>query len=484
MEKNKEFHDLLERLIGSEGELYIESASGNGLDWFRFNPLKFDFEFQHSLLLREGFIPARMPGFDNIWSVKRPPRGEKAIGKSLSHFLGNIYIQNPASMIPPIILGPRPGETVLDMCAAPGSKTSLLASLMRGKGLLVANERARRRLQTLVFNLRRCGVPNAIYVSEFGEHFGNLYYEHFDRVLVDPPCSALGTIGKNPEVLSWWNHERSVSLSRVQLALLISGIKALKPGGLLVYSTCTITAEENEGVLDQVLRKFPLELEKIEIPGFPARPALKEFQRNRFHPETSKAVRLYPHETGTEGFFIACIRKTGKCGEPRLNRPREINEDQLVSGSDARVSRSLDELEDRFGIDRTVFSGKAYRPGRDLSWVNEEALSFPCFLPLSGAGNPLAHTGAIPARLTTEAIHAIGDSVRKRRLDLEGTARFQSYVNRIDVGTGMEDCDQAAVFYRGYPVGHGLVTGGKLLSRFPRAGWEFQLTIDDFGLVL
>jgi len=479
MDRNKEFYDLLEILMGRDGALYLEAASGNGRDWFRFNPLKFDLEFQHSLLLKEGFVPERAEGFGDLWSVKRPSRGGRGIGKSLSHFLGNIYIQNPASMMPPLILDPQPGETVLDLCAAPGSKTSMLASLMQGKGLLAANDRAKRRLQALVFNLRRCGVPNALCFSEFGEHFGNLYYEHFDRVLVDPPCSALGTVGKNPEVLSWWNRERSLSLSRVQLSLLISGIKALKPGGLLVYSTCTITAEENEGVLDQVLRKFPLELENIRIPGFPARPALQEFEGKRFHPETGKAVRLYPHETGTEGFFIACIRKTGRCGEPKLNQPRRLRQGQLVTCEDPRVSGHLAELEEKFGLERAVFADKAFRPGKNLNWLNEEALSFPCYLPISGAGYPLAHIGSVPARLTTEAIHAIGDSVRKHRLDLEGTAQLQSYVNRREVDTAAEDCDQAVVFYDGHPIGHGLVIGGKLLSRFPRIGWEFQFMIDD-----
>jgi len=231
MQLNKEYENLLDSLLGKEADLYREGLKGSGRDWFRFNPLKYTPEFQEDLLRREGFNPQAVEGFSNIWSVPKAVRGERSIGKSLSHFLGNLYIQNLASMIPPLLLAPRPEDRVLDLCAAPGSKTSMLASIMEGKGLLVANERARRRMQSLVFNLRKCCIPNVICFNQFGEHFGNLYYEQFDRVLVDPPCSALGTLGKNPEVLSWWSRARSATLANVQKSLLISGIKALRPGG-------------------------------------------------------------------------------------------------------------------------------------------------------------------------------------------------------------------------------------------------------------
>lgn len=475
MKFNQEFENLLDSLLGSEAASYKEGLEGAGRDWFRYNPLKYTNEFQEGLLRREGFDPRPVEGFSNIWSVPRADRGERSIGKSLSHFLGNLYIQSLSSMIPPLLLDPKPGERILDLCAAPGSKTSMIGSLMEGKGLLVANERSKRRMQSLVFNLRKCCVPNVLFFSQFGEHFGNLYYEQFDRVLVDPPCSALGTLGKNPEVLSWWNMGRSATLANVQKSLLISGIKALRPGGRLVYSTCTLTPEENEGVVDQVLRKYGLELEEISLPGLKSRPALEGFDGKKYHPEVRKAVRIYPFESGTEGFFIASIRKPQRCGTPRLNRPTRLYQDQLHTRRDQEVCGHLDALEERFGLDSGIFRDKAYKTGRELCWVNEEAFSLPCYMPLTAAGYPLAHTRAGQAKLTTEAIHIIGDSVKQGTLELESLAELEAFVNRRDINTGEGDSEQVIVSFQGYFIGHGIISDGRLLSRFPRIGWEFQL---------
>ena len=479
MKFNQEFETLLDSLLGNEASRYKDGLEGESLNWFRFNPLKYTPEFQESLLRREGFKARPVEGFSNIWSVPKAGRGERSIGKSLSHFLGNLYIQNLASMIPPILLDPQPDDRVLDMCAAPGSKTSMLASLMEGKGLLVANERAKRRMQSLIFNLRKCCVPNVLFFNQFGEHFGNLYYEQFDRVLVDPPCSALGTLGKNPEVLSWWTRARSATLANVQKSLLISGIKALRPGGLLVYSTCTITPEENEGVLDQVLEKYDLELEEIHLPGLKSRPALAEFGGKKFHPEVRKAIRIYPFESGTEGFFIACIRKTKRCGTPRLNRPPQLCQDQLDPPSHPRISEHLEGLEQRFGLDPEIFLEKAYKTGRELCWVNKEAFSFPCYMPLTSAGYPLADTRFGQAKLTTEGIHIIGNRVKTGNLELESLAELEDFVNRRDFDTGESDMEQVVLSFQGFPIGHGIINRGRLLSRFPRIGWGFQLTIDN-----
>ena len=486
MQSNPEFDSLLDSLLGQEASSFIAGFEGSPRHWFRFNPLKYTPEFQLEILLQEGFSPEPLEGFPNIWSVPRASREERPIGKSLSHCLGNLYIQNLASMIPPLLLDPEPGERILDLCAAPGSKTSMLASIMGGRGLLVANDRAKRRMQSLVFNLRKCGVPNVLFFNQFGEHFGNLYYEQFDRVLVDPPCSALGTLAKNPEVLSWWSRERSATLARVQKSLLISGIKALRVGGRLVYSTCTITPEENEGVLDQVLEKFDLELEEIHMPGIKTRPALAEAGGKKFHPEVRKAVRLYPHESGTEGFFIACIRKRSRCGVPRLNRPPELCQDQLEPSSHPRVSACIEDLEYRFGLDREIFQDKAFKLGRELYWVNEEAFSFPCYMPLVSAGYPLAHIRTGPAKLTTEAIHAIGKQVKRNSLNLGELSELEDFVNRKDMDeldfpgrTGDLEIDQVAVGFNGFPVGHGIISRGRLLSRFPRVGWNFRLKNDE-----
>ena len=163
MQPNPEFDSLIDGLLGKDSKDFLDGLKGDPCHWFRFNPLKFTLEFQRELLAREGFQAQAVEGFPNIWRVPREKGSASTIGKSLSHCLGNLYIQNLASMIPPLLLDPQPEERVLDLCSAPGSKTSMLASLMEGKGVLVANDRAKRRMQSLIFNLRRCGVPNVIF---------------------------------------------------------------------------------------------------------------------------------------------------------------------------------------------------------------------------------------------------------------------------------------------------------------------------------
>ena len=128
----------------------------------------------------------------------------------------------------------------------------------------------------------------------------------------------------------------------------------------------------------------------------------------------------------------------------------------------------------------TFSCDKAYKTGRELYWVNEEAFSLPCYMPLTTAGYPLAHTRAGQTKITTESIHIIGNRVKQGILELESLSELEAFVNRRDISTGEGDSEQVIVSFQGYFIGHGIISRGLLLSRFPRIGWEFQLTIDDF----
>ncbi len=237
--------------------------------------------------------------------------GRRDIGNTKEHGLGYFYVQEAASMIPPIVLEPRPGDVVLDMCAAPGSKTTQIGMYMKNRGILVANDIRGDRLQALGINVQRCGLTNCIVTQMNGVRFRRLG-PVFDRILVDAPCSGTGTIRKSFKTLRMWNANMIRKLAGQQRGLLFAAWEALKPGGTLVYSTCTLEPEENEGVLDVLLGKHDdAVVQDITLP-VKHEPAITEFGERHFHDHVSKCLRLWPQENDTEGFFVAKLTKNLK----------------------------------------------------------------------------------------------------------------------------------------------------------------------------
>ncbi len=229
------------------------------------------------------------------------------IGNTLEHFLGYIYIQEAASMIPPVVLEAQPEEFVLDISAAPGSKTTQLAAMMRNTGLLIANDASIPRLKPLVVNLERCGVSNVITTLMRGERIKGIT---FDRILVDAPCSGVGTIRRSPKTLEIYNPNMIKKLAHMQKKLLTNAWTLLKPGGTLVYSTCTLEPEENEAVIDHAIRTFPdAHVEEIHLP-LQRSPAILEFEGTTYHNSIQKCLRIWPQDNNTEGFFVAKLTKT------------------------------------------------------------------------------------------------------------------------------------------------------------------------------
>ncbi|HUG44345.1 MAG TPA: NOL1/NOP2/sun family putative RNA methylase, partial [Acidobacteriota bacterium] len=400
------------------------------------------------------------------------------LGKSLSHFLGHIYIQDLSSMLPALVLDPKAGDEVLDLCAAPGSKTTQLAALLCDRGAVAANDSSKRRLKTLIGNLKRMGAPNAVAFNAFGEQFGNLYFERFDGVLVDPPCSALGTLHKNPEALYWWHPERTRKLAVNQKNLLQSGLKALKPGGVLVYSTCTLTVEENEEVVQFALDRFSVELETVRLPsGVAARPALARTPSQSFAPVMSRARRIYSFDNESDGFFLARFRKLDSFGS-RRNRSSQRPACGVEDGFSATAAAedNVERFFENFGIERSRLKHRLLRSGAQLMAATPDAADFPAFAPWRHLGVPIAHlTDERRVRITTEGVNLLGEWANKNIVELEGLNQLEDFVNRVDIPVPTRDALQVIVRFQGYGIGHGFVQDGRLISRFPRTGWEFEL---------
>jgi len=226
-------------------------------------------------------------------------------GKLLENLLGFIHIQEELSMVPPLVLDPQPGECVLDLCASPGSKTTQISQMMENRGIVIANEPSLARVAPLRSNCERLGVLNVAVTRYDGRNFPR---GPFDRVLVDAPCSSEGRERRGPGVLSRCSRERSLDLGVLQLSLLRNALRLTKPGGIVVYSTCTYAPEENELVVQEVLEDAEdLRLEKVSIAGLQECPGITEWNGKRLNDALSCTARYYPHINDTGGFYVAKI---------------------------------------------------------------------------------------------------------------------------------------------------------------------------------
>lgn len=237
--------------------------------------------------------------------VESGPRTD--LGNLKEHSLGYFYVQEAASMLPALILNPGKDEIVLDIAAAPGSKTTQIAALMKNTGLIVANDVKYDRLKALASNLERCGVTNTIITLMYGQ---TIKEQKFDKILVDAPCSGTGVIRKSLQTLKTWNPNMLKKLAGEQKSLLKNSINLLKENGSLVYSTCSVAPEENEAVINWLLNQQEnVKLEKINVKGLKTSEPILNYGKEAYSKEIKKCLRIWPQDNNTAGFFIAKIKK-------------------------------------------------------------------------------------------------------------------------------------------------------------------------------
>jgi 16S rRNA (cytosine1407-C5)-methyltransferase len=283
---------------------------------FRVNTLKTDVQSVVDLLTAQGLGLEPLPWYRLGFRVGHGQRA--ALTASPPACDGRIYVQNPSSMVPPVILGAQPGDTVLDLAAAPGGKALQIAADMANRGTLSAVEAVRARFFRLKANLDRAGVTCArVYLMD-GALVWRKTGERFDRVLLDAPCSSEARFRlEEPDSFRFWSPKKIKTMQRKQLTLLHSAVRSLKPGGILVYSTCSFAPEENEAVVSRLLAKLPhaLAVEPIALPIAHVQPGLIEWQGERFHADLSKAMRILPDGL-MEGFFVCKLRKLRRLEAP------------------------------------------------------------------------------------------------------------------------------------------------------------------------
>jgi NOL1/NOP2/sun family putative RNA methylase len=229
-------------------------------------------------------------------------------GVTWPSFHGFTHTQEEVSALPAIVLDPQPGERVWDPCAAPGSKTTQLAALMDDRGRVVANDSNLGRLSALRFNAERLGVTNTVVTNRDARNYSldRFQFDEFDRALVDAPCSCEGTIRKNPDTLDEWSLGHIESVAGIQKGVLRRAVQATRPGGTVVYSTCTFAPEENEAVIEFVTDHEDCRIVEQDVP-LEHEPGVTEWDGHRFDAAVERAARIYPHLNDTGGFFVATL---------------------------------------------------------------------------------------------------------------------------------------------------------------------------------
>ncbi|MEX0430691.1 RsmB/NOP family class I SAM-dependent RNA methyltransferase [Spiribacter insolitus] len=320
-------------------------------------------------LLADAGLPASPADWDASSLRLRP---DASPGQHWGYFAGLFQVQEEAAQLPVRLLDPQPGERVLDLCAAPGNKTAQVALAMGNRGLVVANELQSGRLPALRQLVRRLGLRNVLIHRGAGESLPGVTGP-YDRVLVDAPCSGEGTWRKyrrhRREVARRIDERERDDLAARQTRLLDRAVRLCRPGGRIVYSTCTYAPEENEAVVDAILRHHGdrLSVETASVEGFAVSEGVKEWAGQRYDPRLARALRIWPGITDTGGFFVVVLHRHGAPGEAMgQSRAEPAHEASQTLPADPATDAVLT----RFGIDAACLRGLEAGPdgGRYLHY--------------------------------------------------------------------------------------------------------------------
>ena len=450
----KAFVARMRELLGPEAPAFLDSYGRPAQRAVRANPLKLDPADLPGLL---GIDPDPVPWCPEAFFL---PQGVR-VGDTLAHAAGLCYVQEPSALAVGAALDVRPGQRVLDLAAAPGGKTTLAAGRLGDRGVVVANEVQRGRVQALADNLDRWGSARTMLAAETVARLAERLPGAFDRVLLDAPCSGEGLFRRNPAAAAQWRPGHVRGSAERQRALLADAAALVRPGGVLVYSTCTFAPEENEQQVAGFLAAHP-DWELLELPahqGFtPGRP---DWSADGL-PELARTVRLWPHHLRGEGHFIAKLARPGSGGRlstgPSPTGP-------LPAGPGAARQAVVDAW-------RGFAADALEEEPAGVTVVGERAYLVPD-PEVAGAGVRLVRPGLLAGRVRPgrfEPAHALAMAVgvatarRGRRLD---DAEAAAWVRGEALGHQGPD-GWMVVGWNGWPLGWGRAAGGSLKNHYPK----------------
>lgn len=313
----EEFLKRMKTILKDEFDEFLNSYERESYKGFRVNTAKVDVaEFMSRMAIEFEKVPWCEDGFYI--------NEELRLSKHPYYFAGLIYIQEPSAMFPVEALNPQKGDKVLDLCAAPGGKTIQIASKIGEEGILVSNDIKSGRMRSLVKNIENLGLSNVIVLNNKPKEIAEAFGAYFDKILVDAPCSGEGMFRKDPATAKRWTSDHSQRYVNMQKSIMVEVDELLKVGGEIVYSTCTFSPDENEGIIDWFLKKYR-NYEIVEIKRYEGFSDGIEFNDN---PELKKTVRIYPHKAKGEGHFVCKLKKIKENGSEWVFKDISFNVDR------------------------------------------------------------------------------------------------------------------------------------------------------------
>jgi 16S rRNA (cytosine1407-C5)-methyltransferase len=463
-ELNKIFEDK------RDFDKFFEVILGKIPEYIRLNPLKIQKEKLLKNLREKGFLLKENEFFPEAIQVIEK---KFEISKTIEHFLGYFYIQSLSSMIPVKLLEINEDDKVLDICAAPGSKTTQAGIYLKNKGIIFSNDINIERLRALSHNVDRIGLLNCSINRIDGEKIGDIFFEEFDKVIVDPPCSSIGIVDKYPSIIKWWHPREIDKFYKVQREILKSAIKSLKPNGKLVYSTCTLSVKENEYLIDEMLKKYPVQVCEIKNLNISVRKGFRKFENFEFEKEIEKTIRIYPQDVLSEGFYIAVLSK--KDSMKREEKFYLKDDRKFVDFENNEIKEAFNYLEQEFGLEKKFFEEFLFYLKKDEIWILSKKFK-EIVNPFDlRRGMRFLRKHFKGYKLTTNFVQIFGHLFKNRILKIEEFEDAKKFCEGKDVKISSPFKGQVIVFYKDYPIGTGFFEGDILKSQIPRSRRIFEI---------
>lgn len=406
--------------------------------------------------------------------IERDNQNKIPLGKTLPHFTGQIYVQSLSSMLPVIALDPQPEEKILDLAAAPGSKTTFLSQQMQNTGVIVANEPSSSRSAKLAANLDRMGAMNAVITQYDGSLLNKFFVQEFDHILLDAPCSSEGYGRKQSDFFQkMWSEKKIFQAAKLQKKLILSAFQMLRPGGTLLYSTCTSAPEENEAVVQFLRDHYPdaVQVVPMQLGNIPTSKGLSSFRGESFHDSIAQnALRIWPQKKtqiwNSEIFFLAKIQKKTSLS---LSSPAKIPPSGAfrILGKN-QTAEILTRWKKTFGIEKEYFQNLVFlEKNKAYFLTSRSAASFALRNPHRRCGLPvLDKHGNITSAFALHFGKYATQNVRN--LSPEEKDRW---LEGYDVPLGKTDIlsEEILVQYEGFCLGHGKIHNHMLKNKLDRS---------------
>ncbi len=403
------------------------------------------------------------------------------LGNTPEHIQGLFYIQEASSMLPPVALfnnleisNPK-DLMVLDMAAAPGSKTTQIAALLKNQGHLIANELSSSRLKVLYSNVIRCGIMNTSLCHLDATKFADLTPKTFDFILLDAPCTGEGTVRKHLNALDDWSIDNIEKAAMLQKELLKSAYIALKPGGRLVYSTCTLSYEENHFVADYLVKQTSAQIEPLDQLFVDA---YKVASKQGY-------LHLLPHQFDSEGFFIACFSKPQ---EPEISAPQTSSSETSLSEDQHAVKklytspfkpankktkqRLIDYYQQHFVIDIQQKGYELFERENEL-WLFPQTISkINSYIRINRAGIKLADIFPNKVRSSHDFVCCLGEQAKKQVASIDDLQLMELIRGKnIQLSDKVSEkivCGEVILNYQNHPIAIGQNKNGQVKNNLPR----------------